>query len=144
MVANCTRHVMRWGGGGGGKVVHPSGQVPPKNVLAYYCIIQSIFCSWNCRGQLKYWRLDWHSLCQYELIWKRNSFLSCRWFPNVYPTIYLPKWKYWIMVIPILMHFCSFVSNWSVASCIKPYVIRGNHCGHTTTAVCGSSPTQVL
>ena len=34
-----------------------------------------------------------------------------------------PKMKNLNMVIPILMHFCSFVSNWSVASLIKPHVI---------------------
>ena len=28
------------------------------------------------------------------------------------------------MVIPILMHFCSFVSNWSVTSCIKDKAAR--------------------
>ena len=27
------------------------------------------------------------------------------------------------MVIPILMHLCTLISNWSVASYIKPYVI---------------------
>ena len=30
------------------------------------------------------------------------------------------------MVIPILMHFCSFVSNRSVESRIKPHVIHRN------------------
>ena len=35
-----------------------------------------------------------------------------------------PQMKILNMVIPILMHFCSFISNWSVASCIKPNVIQ--------------------
>ena len=30
------------------------------------------------------------------------------------------------MVIPIQMHFCSFVSNWCIASCKEPQVIQGN------------------
>ena len=30
------------------------------------------------------------------------------------------------MLIPILMHFCGLVSNWSVASRIKVYVIKQN------------------
>ena len=30
------------------------------------------------------------------------------------------------MAIPILMHFCSFASNWSVVSRIMPYVIQRN------------------
>ena len=30
------------------------------------------------------------------------------------------------MVIPILMHFCSFISNQSVESHIKPHVIQQN------------------
>ena len=30
------------------------------------------------------------------------------------------------MVIPILMHVCSFISNWIVASHIKPHVIQQN------------------
>ena len=35
-----------------------------------------------------------------------------------------PQIKILNMVIPILMHFCSFVSKWSVASRIKPHVIQ--------------------
>ena len=35
-----------------------------------------------------------------------------------------PKMKILNMVIPILLHFCSFVSNLSVASCIKSHVIQ--------------------
>ena len=31
-----------------------------------------------------------------------------------------PQMKILNMVIPILMHFCSLISNWSVASRIKP------------------------
>ena len=30
------------------------------------------------------------------------------------------------MIIPILMHYCSFVSNWSVASHIMPHVTQRN------------------
>ena len=30
------------------------------------------------------------------------------------------------MVIPIIMHFCSLVSNWSVASRIEPHIIQRN------------------
>ena len=37
-----------------------------------------------------------------------------------------PQMKILNMVIPILMHFCSFVSNWCVASCIKLHVIQRN------------------
>ena len=37
-----------------------------------------------------------------------------------------PQMKILNMVIPILMHFCSFVSNLSVASCIKLHVIQQN------------------
>ena len=37
-----------------------------------------------------------------------------------------PQMKILNMVIPILMHFCSFVSNWSLASRIKPHVIQRN------------------
>ena len=29
-------------------------------------------------------------------------------------------------VIPILLHFYSFVSNWSIANRIKPYIIQRN------------------
>ena len=35
-----------------------------------------------------------------------------------------PQMKLLNMVIPILIHFCSFVSNWSVASRIKPHIIK--------------------
>ena len=35
-----------------------------------------------------------------------------------------PQMKILNMVIPILMHFCSFVSNWSVESRIKPHVTK--------------------
>ena len=35
-----------------------------------------------------------------------------------------PQMKNLNMVIPSLMNFCSFVSNWSVASGIKPHVIH--------------------
>ena len=35
----------------------------------------------------------------------------------------LPQMKILNMVMPILMHFCSFVSNWSIASRIMPHVI---------------------
>ena len=37
-----------------------------------------------------------------------------------------PQMKIFNMVIPILMHFCSFASNWSVASRIKLHVIQRN------------------
>ena len=37
-----------------------------------------------------------------------------------------PQMKILNMVIPILMHFCSFVSNLSVASRIKLHVIQQN------------------
>ena len=37
-----------------------------------------------------------------------------------------PQMKILNMAIPVLMHFCSFVSNWSVASSIMPHVIQGN------------------
>ena len=37
-----------------------------------------------------------------------------------------PQMKILNMVITILMHFCSFVSNWSVASLIMPDVIQRN------------------
>ena len=33
-----------------------------------------------------------------------------------------PQMKILNMVIPILMHFCSLISNWSVASRLKPHV----------------------
>ena len=35
-----------------------------------------------------------------------------------------PRMKIINIVIPDLIHFCSFVSNWSVASHIKPHVIQ--------------------
>ena len=34
-----------------------------------------------------------------------------------------PQMEILNMVIPILMLFCSFVSNWSVASCVSLHVI---------------------
>ena len=37
-----------------------------------------------------------------------------------------PQMKVLNMVIPILMHVCSFVSNLSVASRIEPQVIQRN------------------
>ena len=37
-----------------------------------------------------------------------------------------PQMKIFNMVIPILMHVCSFVSSWSVASRITPLVIQRN------------------
>ena len=37
-----------------------------------------------------------------------------------------PQMKILNMVIPILMHFCSFVSNWSVESGVMPHVIQRN------------------
>ena len=37
-----------------------------------------------------------------------------------------PQRKSLDMVIPIQMHFCSFVSNWSVAIRIKQHVIQRN------------------
>ena len=37
-----------------------------------------------------------------------------------------PQMKIFIMVIPILMHFCSFVSNWSIASHMKQHVTQQN------------------
>ena len=37
-----------------------------------------------------------------------------------------PQMKILNMVIPILMHFCSLVSNWSVASHIKLNIIKQN------------------
>ena len=38
----------------------------------------------------------------------------------------LPQMKILNMVIPILMHFCSYFSNWSIASSLKPAVIHQN------------------
>ena len=38
-----------------------------------------------------------------------------------------PQIKILNTVIPILMHFCSFVSNWSIASRIKPDFISSYH-----------------
>ena len=35
-----------------------------------------------------------------------------------------PKMKILNIVIPILIHFCSFVSNWSVESRIKQHIIK--------------------
>ena len=37
-----------------------------------------------------------------------------------------PQMKILNMVIPILMHFCSFVENLSVASRVMPHVIKRN------------------
>ena len=37
-----------------------------------------------------------------------------------------PKMKILNKIIPILMHFCSLVLNWSIASCIKLRVIQQN------------------
>ena len=37
-----------------------------------------------------------------------------------------PQMKILNIVIPILMHFCSFVSNWSVASHIMLHVMQLN------------------
>ena len=37
-----------------------------------------------------------------------------------------PQMKALNMVIPILMHFCSFLLCWGVASRIKPHVIQWN------------------
>ena len=37
-----------------------------------------------------------------------------------------PQIKIFNIVIPILMQFCIFISNWSVASCIKPHIIQLN------------------
>ena len=37
-----------------------------------------------------------------------------------------PPMKILNMIIPILMHFCGFVSNWSAASRIMPHVIQRN------------------
>ena len=37
-----------------------------------------------------------------------------------------PQMKILNMVIPILMHFCNFLSNQSVESCIKRHVIKRN------------------
>ena len=37
-----------------------------------------------------------------------------------------PQMKILNMVIPILMHFCSFVPNWSVESGLMPHVIQRN------------------
>ena len=40
-------------------------------------------------------------------------------FPNVYPMIYLPN-----MVIPILMHFCSLISHWSILFILQDILSR--------------------
>ena len=37
-----------------------------------------------------------------------------------------PRMEILHMIIPILMHFSSFVSNWRVASRIDPHVIERN------------------
>ena len=37
-----------------------------------------------------------------------------------------PQMKILNMVIPILIHFCSFVANWYITSRIKPHVIQQN------------------
>ena len=37
-----------------------------------------------------------------------------------------PKMKILNMVIPIIMHFCSFLSNWSIVSRLKPHHIQRN------------------
>ena len=37
-----------------------------------------------------------------------------------------PQMNIFNMVIPILMHFCSFVSNRSIASSIEPHIIQQN------------------
>ena len=39
-----------------------------------------------------------------------------------------PQIKILNMVIPILMHFCSFFSNWSVARCTMPHIIQQTKC----------------
>ena len=38
----------------------------------------------------------------------------------------IPQMEIFNLVITILKHFCSFVKNWSIASGIKPNVIKGN------------------
>ena len=55
------------------------------------------------------------------LLGRRKNVISKRIFDD----IYLSKWKL-NMVIHILMHCCSFVINWRVASRIKPHIIKRN------------------
>ena len=47
------------------------------------------------------------------------------------------------MVIPILLHFCSFISDWCVASCIMPHIIqRSQTFAGYTVANFGRSPIR--
>ena len=58
---------------------------------------------------------------------------------RIYPTIYLPNWKV-EYGYPILMHLSNLVSNWSVASRIKPHVIQRN----LTQAISDSISQDIL
>ena len=59
------------------------------------------------------------------VLWRRASGAVKRDF-RTYIRRYTSPNEILIMVIPILMHFCSLSSNWSVASRIKPHVIQRN------------------
>ena len=54
-----------------------------------------------------------------------REYLLARCRKTKFSTIY-PQMKNFNMAIPILMHFCSFVLNWGVASRIMPHVIQRN------------------
>ena len=59
------------------------------------------------------------------VLWRRASGAGKRDFKRISDDI-PPQMKSLNMAIPILMHFCSFISDWSIASRIKPYVIKRN------------------
>ena len=59
------------------------------------------------------------------VLWRRASGAVKRDF-RTYIRRYTSPNEILNMVIPILMHFCSLSSNWSVASRIKPHVIQRN------------------
>ena len=59
------------------------------------------------------------------VLWRRASGALKRDF-RTYIRRYTSPNEILNMIIPILMHFCSLSSNWSVASRIKPHVIQRN------------------